>query len=329
MCSSDLADFMGLMKYNRPTVNRAYFHVMYHSYMYATAYRTAYSVSTTGNVLDVYRLRAEPWGPAHEMGHTFQTRPGFLWFGMTEVSNNVHSMYVQTEWGNESRLESENTGRFNNRYEKAYYNSFVKDTPHPGEEDVFCKLVSLWQLQLYFANSRGMGDVYKDLYEKVRTFPDKSTPGEQQLEFVKMMCEITNYDLTDFFMKWGYLYPFDKVIDDYGESRFIITQNQIDQTISDIKGKNYPELQDKMEYISDSNQDIFENRLQVVKGSAVASGATITMTGWQNVVAYEVYQGENLIFVTNKNSFVLDSFFNDETKVYSVSYDGNRTLVDF
>ncbi len=89
------------------------------------------------------------------MGHTFQTRPGFKWHGMTEVTNNVHSLYVQTQWGNASRLESENMGRYNNRYEKAYHNSFVKKVAHPGEGDVFCKLVPLWQLQLYFANARG------------------------------------------------------------------------------------------------------------------------------------------------------------------------------
>src|SRR5690625_6171603 len=83
-------DFMGLIKYDRPTINRAYFHAMYHSFMYATAYRTAYNVSGEGvkrTVMDPQTLRRDCWGPAHEMGHTFQTRPGFRWHGMTEVTN--------------------------------------------------------------------------------------------------------------------------------------------------------------------------------------------------------------------------------------------------
>ncbi len=325
-------EFMGLMKYNRPTVNRAYFHAMYHSYMYATSYRTAYNVS--GNdvsevMMDVNKFKSSSWGPAHEQGHTFQTRPGFKWHGMTEVTNNVHSLYVETEWGNVSRIESENMGRYNNRYEKAYYNSFVKETPHPGEEDVFCKLVSLWQLQLYFSNARSQADTYKDLYERVRTSPNKPNAGEQQLEFVKMMCDITRTDLTPFFRKWGYLTPFDQEIDDYGKARVTITQSQADKTIADIATKNHPLLTEKMEYICDSNWEIFKHRLAVQQGSATKNGTKITMTNWENVVAYEVYEGDSLVFVSNKASFNLDSPVTVYTRVFAVAYDGNKTEVKF
>ena len=220
-------------------------------------------------------------------------------------------------------------GRFNNRYEKAYYSSFVHNTPHPGEEDVFCKLVSLWQLQLYYSGARGMTDVYKDLYEKVRISPNKTTAGEQQLEFVKMMCDITKTDLTDFFYKWGYLSPYDEIIDDYGAGRFFITQNQIDEVISEIKLKNYPSLIDKAEYICDSNVEIFKNRLHVKKGSASANNSTLTMKGWENVVAFEVYQDEKLLFASNKSVFTIDQTMNDKIKVFALSYDGDRTEVTF
>lgn len=325
-------DFMGLMKYNRPTVNRAYFHAMYHSYFYSTAYRTAYNISGTHEqqaLLNVNSLKTSPWGPAHEMGHTFQTRPGFKWHGTTEVTNNVHSLYVQTQWGNASRLESENMGRYNNRYEKAYHNSFVKKVAYPGEGDVFCKLVSMWQLQLYFSNALGQTDIYKDLYEKVRTSPNKSTPGEQQTEFVKMMCEITNKDLTYFFQKWGYLTPFKQTIDDYGQREVEITQTQIDQTIDDIKLKNYPLLTDKIEYICDSNWQVFRDKLSVQQGTATKNGTTITISGWKNVVAYEVFEGDNLVFVSNKASFNLESSTTANTKIFAVAYNGNRTEVNF
>ncbi|MEA4919149.1 M60 family metallopeptidase [Proteiniphilum sp.] len=320
-------EFMGLMKYNRPTVNRAYFHVMYTSYMYATSYRTAYISDTQQDILSLQRFKSEPWGPAHETGHTLQTRPGFRWLGMTEVTNNVHSLYVQTQWGNPSRIETENMGRYNNRYEKAYHNSFIRKTPHPAEEDVFCKLVSLWQLQLYFANARGFNDTYKELYERVRTSPDKPTPGEQQLDFVRMMCDITQTDLTGFFTRWGYLVPYDGTIDDYGSGKFTITIYQIDQLINDIKEKNYSPMTEKIEYICDANWEIFKNRLTVQPGTATKSGSTITMNGWKNVVAYEVYEGEQLLFVSNRNSFTLDSPPTNEIIVYAVAYDGNKTKV--
>ena len=325
-------EFLGLVKYNRPTVNRAYFHAMYTSYMYSTSYRTTYNVgdpNVVKGLLDINQLKASPWGPAHEMGHSFQTRPGFKWHGMTEVTNNVHSLWVQTQWGNASRIESEDMGRYNNRYEKAYNNSFVKGTPHPGEDDVFCKLVSLWQLQLYFANARGQVDTYKDLYEKVRASPNKPNAGEQQLEFVKMMCDITQQDLTAFFRKWGYLSPFDQTIDDYGNARILITQSQIDETVAGIKSKNYPPLTEKMEYICDSNWEVFKNRLSVQQGTATKSGARITMLNWKNVAAYEVYEADKLVFVSNKPSFNLDNSVTGNTKVYAIAYDGNKTEVTF
>src|SRR5690625_7854218 len=98
---------------------------------------------------------------------------------MTEMNNNFHSLYVQTQWGNTSRIETEPMGRYNKRYEKAYHNSFVKNIPHPGEEDVFCKLVSLWQLQLYFSNTGVYEDFYKDFYEKVRTRSEERRVGRE------------------------------------------------------------------------------------------------------------------------------------------------------
>jgi len=321
-------EFMGLMKYNRPAVNRAYFHVMYASYMYSTSYRTAYVSGTQETILKPATFRATPWGPSHEMGHTLQTRPGFKWQGMTEVTNNVHSLYVQTQWGNPSRIESENMGRYNNRYEKAYHNSFVKKTAHPAEADVFCKLVSLWQLQLYFANAKGYADLYKDLFELIRTSPDKSNAGEQQLHFVRMMCALTRSDLTDFFRQWGYLTPFDAEVDDYGTGRVTITQSQIDQLVNEIKAANYSPVTEKIAYICDSNWEMFRDKKSLQAGAANKSGLTITTTGWQNVVAYEVYDGEQLLFVSNRPSFTLDSE-PISMKVYAVAYDGTRKEINF
>ncbi len=322
-------DFMGLYKYNRLPVNRAYFHVVYTSYMYSTSYRTAYNVSTMSAILSLSKLKTEIWGPAHEFGHTNQTRPGFKWFGMTEVTNNVHSLYVQTQWGNPSRLESESMGRFNNRYEKAYYNSFVHHTPHPGESDVFCKLVSLWQLQLYFADACGYTDFYKDFYEQIRIKSDKPTAGEQQLEFVKTVCDVAQKDLTDFFMKWGYLTPYDAEIDDYGNGKLTVTQHRIEEIVADIKSKNYPPVTDKIEYICDSNKQYFKNKSSIQKGTATKNGTSVSMSGWKNVVAYEVYEGDKLVFVSNKDSFTLDNPVTSSTKVYAVAYNGDKTEVSF
>ena len=64
----------------------------------------------------------------------------------------------------------------------------------------------------------GNEDFYKDLYELVRTRPDKATPGESQLEFTVLACEAAQLDLTKFFTRWGFFEPVDIIKNDYGES---------------------------------------------------------------------------------------------------------------
>ena len=73
--------------------------------MYATDYHTAYIESSLNYLADETQMAANCWGPAHELGHIHQTRPGLKWHGMTEVTNNITAIYVQTKVYNEpSRL---------------------------------------------------------------------------------------------------------------------------------------------------------------------------------------------------------------------------------
>ena len=69
---------MGLEKYGKMFRNRMYLHVIYTSYMYATSYHTAYNDETLSQLCDEEQVRTTDscWGPAHEIGHCNQTRPG-------------------------------------------------------------------------------------------------------------------------------------------------------------------------------------------------------------------------------------------------------------
>jgi hypothetical protein len=99
--------------------------------------------------------------------------------------------------------------------------------------------------------------------------------------------------------------------------------------IADIKSKNFPLVTDKIEYICDSNKQYFKNKSSVQKGTATKNGTSVSLSGWKNVVAYEVYEGEKLVFVSNKDSFTLDNPVTSSTKVYAVAYDGDKTEVTF
>lgn len=253
----DEQTFMGLVKYNKMFKNRSYFLVVYgDNFMYATSYYTGYNNGTQNEVLNPEKFRTTAiWGPAHELGHVNQTRPGLKWHGMTEVTNNIHSQYIQTSWGNPSRLMTEDLGGGLNRYQKALNEIVNAKVAHnePGG-DVFCKLVPFWQLKLYMHDALGKTDFYPDIYEEVRKRGNPQTDGECQLQFVKIACDIAQLDLTAFFDKWGFLKPINIEIDDYAKRYFVVTQEQIDAVKAEIAAKNYPKPKhDNIHLINDNN----------------------------------------------------------------------------
>ncbi len=234
-------EFMGLPENNQGYKNHAYFLAIYDdaSYMYATDYYMGYHVSTQSDILDLKKFSTTAcWGPAHELGHVHQTRPGLRWIGMTEVTNNIHSLYIQTTWGNTSRLLTDGC------YEKAFGTLLKTGKAHNEIDDVWVKLVPFWQLKLYVMDVMGKKDFYKYIYERLRQQPDldttEETDGLHQLNFVKLACESAQLDLTEFFEAWGFLTPIDRSVTDYGTTQFTITRQQIEQVKEEIALKNYP-----------------------------------------------------------------------------------------
>lgn len=319
-------EMMGLIKYDRVPKNRALFHVMYHSFMYSTSYRTAYNKTTNAELLNAEKVRSNVWGVAHELGHTHQVRPNVRWTGTTEVTVNIPSLYVQTDWGNTSRLIKDN------RYEKAFSTYFVEKFGHFEDPDVFCMLVPFWQLKLYFENVLGKKDFYKDLYEEARNVQAPSgdnATAEQMLNFTVIASKIAKTDLTDFFEAYGYYKKGNYPINDYSKAQADINDTNV-KTAQD-KAKtfgNKPEM--VIRYICDNNWQYFKNKQTVQKGTASRNGLKITTQNWQNVVVFEVYDSQNnLIFVSNNASFTLkDGTATDNIKVFAIDYKGEKTPVE-
>ena len=252
--------FMGLEKYGRMFNNRMYFHVDYNGKSpYASAYRTAYTPGYGEVLCNPARFGARLWGPAHEVGHINQTRPGFRWAGMTEVSNNLHTLYIQQEFGQPCKLLVENL------YDKATQAIIDAQQPHclnnAGNEFIL-KLVPIWQLKLYLIEAKGQTDFFKDLYEYYRVTDDidtsEATDGILQLDFVRQVCRISGYNLLDFFDKWGFLRPVDKELNDYRKRKFTITQPQIDALISEIQSAGYAIPNADIHKITDSNIETYK-----------------------------------------------------------------------
>jgi hypothetical protein len=256
-------EFMGLTKYNKEAPTRMHFQVVYgDNFMYATHYFTGYNDGTQKDVLNYDSLMSKTltsgwaggigWGPAHEVGHMNQTT-GMRWRGMTEVTNNIHSQYVTTTWYGLSRLYDEKLSGGTNRYAKAIAGIVKAQTPHnkgdgkTNGSDFFCKLVPFWQLKLYMHDVLDRTEFYADLYEAFRNTPtltggsnSNSVDGQYQLNFTKLVCQVSGYDFTEFFEDWGFYRPIDEMIDDYGTGRFIVTQAGADAVKSEIAALNLP-----------------------------------------------------------------------------------------
>lgn len=267
-------EFMGLVKYDKMFNNRMHFSIDYKAKSpNASDYRTVY------NAGDYY---AEPfckpenfptrcWGPAHEVGHCNQTRPGLKWSGLTEVSNNIMSLFIQTSFGRPCKLlvdgctlkdeKDQTLGTYNNIYQGA--TSLIVDgkRPHclPGIANITreTQLVPFWQLKLYMIDVLEKTDFYHRLYEYFRTHESPSDKGENQgmnqLDFVRQVCDISGLNMLDFFEKWGFLYPVKTTLNDYGNKAFEITEEQIRLLKEEINGNGYRMPRANVHQITESN----------------------------------------------------------------------------
>lgn len=308
--------FTGLEKYNRANKNRMYFQVFEgFGFMWAMNYRTAYHKKTMRELCNPWILRSSSiWGPAHEVGHMHQTQ-GFKWAGLGEVTNNIYTMYVQQQFGNESRLyteylNSDFDGIWSNRYEKGFTEITSGKISHMMHNDVFCKLIPFWQLELYNSGVKGYKDFYADVHEQIRINPLPKTDAAQQFQFMKICCDVSQTDFTDFFTKWGMLIPFNGKVAElnsshgsYDPKNFLITKKQIE----DFKkyASQYPKPDQNIQYIHDKCVDVFCNKGEIKEGRIDRRGDKVEMNGWENVIVYKIYDNDQLILITPFSSFIL------------------------
>ena len=167
-----------------------------------------------------------------------QMRPWLTWGGMTEVSNNLFSVYGTMSLGDSSRLSKRHI------YEVAF--SKVLNAPEKQfimcVKDPFHKLIPFWQIQIY-ADKIGYKDFYADLMEHLRNQPHKGAGNasiHNMYEYIKLCCDFLKTDLTDFFDAWGFFQTGKFHVGDYGNYDFEVTPKMIEETKHYIASKNYP-----------------------------------------------------------------------------------------
>lgn len=241
--------FNGAIKYNRIPPKRILARVNFNYFMFRDGDGVAFlgNDGTMKSALgpNIY----SDWGVNHEIGHVMQMSPQLTWGGMTEVSNNLFTMYVARQAGQPSRLS-----KYKN-YDHARKN-IIETAEKPFimcVKDPFEKLVPFWQLYL-FAQEKGYPDFYADLMEYMRNHPDKGKGNasiNNMYEFIKISCDLLQTDLTAFFESWGFFVTGTFDVGDYANYRFNITDKMVKETKDYIAAKAYPKPEKDLTKLTD------------------------------------------------------------------------------
>ncbi|MBW4201861.1 M60 family metallopeptidase [Enterobacter cloacae subsp. cloacae] len=147
-----------------------------------------------GDVVNHKTLTTNAWGAWHELGHQFQMKP-MTWDGLTEVTVNLTSLYMQRSFGLASRLET------SGEWDKKIFPYLKQSNKDFNSQGVFTKLGMFWQLDLTFGN-----DFYSrlgKLYRELPTAQQPTTSVQKIQKFILETSRVAGYDLTPFFKQWG------------------------------------------------------------------------------------------------------------------------------
>lgn len=157
--------------------------------------------TTAGDAIaDALDVNKFGWGPFHEAGHARQQYP-WTWNhdlrGMTEVTVNLYSLAAQKQLfpNQPTRLEAE---RY---YDRAFTYLKQTDKEYKNIDDLFVKVVMLWQLHLAYGE-----DFYPNLHKLYRELPKDQLPktDEEKLQaFIYNTSIVAKQNVLPFFDQWG------------------------------------------------------------------------------------------------------------------------------
>ena len=348
-------DMLGWERYGCHPGTHMHGRVQWQGFMHADGMGGAYVNTAMNEVASVDSLKNSVWAIAHEFGHINQCRPGMMWAGSQEVTNNIFSAWCCYNINPEfCRLEHETTpvmgyhkpmrgGRFD-----CYINSalvrrqlwqFMTGPDYginnvPGERtgDHFVTVSPLWQLQLYFAVARGDDGLYPYVYEHARKDAADTPHGQLRVQFCTRAADAVKLDLSEFFVKTGILAPMNRYVEDYQGHHVTITPEMCEKAIAHMR--QYPKPDTSVIYYVNANTvHIFRDRLPVKVSHDytpdVSTGiATIPADKWENAVAFECYRGKRLCRVAIRGLNHEDNATTDlivpkgTTSIRAVQWDG-------
>ena len=218
-------------------------------YMHATTYGTYYADYTISSVMSYADMFAGGalWGPAHENGHIFQKYINMV--GQTEVSNNLFSNVAVYNNGHLTSRASMISTTFQNMADNVFW----------IDRGIWERTHLYFQLYQFFHILGKKTDFYPELFKALRNDPMVHTGGiftsatDDYLKFYKKCCQVSGYDLTEFFQAYGFFviptltsYTLNNVtkdaylVGDYGSYYLTVTQEEIDAAKAEVAALNLP-----------------------------------------------------------------------------------------
>ena len=336
-------ELMGIFRYNHEVPNRQ-------CVITVATSAGLYHASNDGFCVPVNALRDPTsrtyfdfWGAAHELGHNNQT-DGLKWIGLTEVTNNIMSAYVEHKLRTDGYHRLENESNAFRYYDFLQYNVLTggQFLPHVNN-DVFCTLVPFWQLLVYTRIAGIQESAYPELYETLRTTPGISSmsDGQWQVNFMRQWCKITKTNWLPYFKKVGLFKTVDATIGDYATRTIVITETMLNTLKNEIEALNYPEPPEAFYFIDVNNYPVFRDKAALVAGNVGAgcsrsgSNVIIQHNQWKNVVGFETYKADGtLLHITNyghgnsankpQSTTVVWNTSEQPAYIMAVGFDGTR-----
>ena len=273
------------------------------------------------------------WGPAHEIGHQHQLV--FNLNGQTEVTNNFFSnvavwymgMGTSRVNGSEGSLES-------------VLNAFNTDGNDLYTNNIWAIAHLYYRLWLYYHLAGNNTQFWPRLFELCRREPivngGQISGDTSLLRFYKHACDAAGEDLTEFFRAHGFFEIMEnRVVGDYSNATYNVTQAQIDAAISEIKDKNYPAnyavllindatSETTKKHDGSTSRALWDNNPTAEFGSVndfidgditaltgytatVDADGSVTMSGGQGGVGFLVFnEAGELVSFSNKSNFTLN-----------------------
>lgn len=268
-----------------------------YNYMFASTYGTYYNESTLETIMNYENMRKSGslWGPSHEIGHNHQASINVI--GTTESSNNMFSNINTFEQGIvDSRRQ----------LPVDVFAELAKSTPWV-KRNIWNTTSMFFQLYLYFHVQHHDDNFLPNLFRRMRKNPiNKGTysgtvtytdgDGNKQtganvadgandyLHLAKMICDVAQADLSEFFEAYGMFVPIKDVhVGDY--SNYIVTTTQSKINSAKRYMQRYPKKLGNIMFIDDHIVKHKANADNIFEGIPASDGYRIANLSQHNEVS--------------------------------------------